>query len=253
MLAGAALGAMRLRLQQLTADARLVASERDRIARELHDRHLQELVGALMLTRRLRGSLDDGKQKDQSAEVVNLLERSSASARATIRMLAPPDDSRAIAEQVRFHAQCSGNAYGIPVVVSEVGERFRLRDQQRRYAVRIINEAVMNALKHSQAAQIEVCMQWYRARLEVTISDDGVGFREPAMIAEARSAEASREAISGLGLGNMHQLARAIGARLSISSNAEEGVEVLLRVRRPPLWSPDRWRAAPLPMDVSET
>ncbi|MEM1432498.1 MAG: ATP-binding protein [Pseudomonadota bacterium] len=253
-LAAAVAAIVRIRVQQLTVEARLVAAERERIARELHDRHLQELVGALMISRRLRGKLDEPKLHAQTEEVVRLLERSSSSARATIRMLAPPDDSRALVEQIRFHADCAGSAYGIPVLVDQQGDPFRLTDQQRRFAVRIVNEAVMNALKHARSPQVDVAIQWLSDRLRVSVVDEGVGI--PAKGTHAPAAVPAEQGAAteptGLGLGNMQQLARAIGAQLTIEDNRPEagqarGTRVTLRVSRPPLWSSARWRVAPQP------
>ena len=238
---------IRVRVQQLTAGAQLVAEERDRIARELHDRHLQEIVAALMVGRRVRGKLEDPKLKDQAAEIVDLLERSSASARATIRMLAPPEDTRAFADQIRFHADCAASAFALPVSVLETGRRFRLTDLQRRHAVRIVNEAVVNALKHARASAIAVQINWLPGRLQTTVADDGKGL-PPGSAGQVHQTITSETSNGGLGLGNMRALARAIGARLTFEPHEPQGTRVVLVLRRPPLWSLARWRAPPVPV-----
>lgn len=250
VVAAVALGvaAVRMRVRQLTAEARLVAAERDRIARELHDRHLQELVGALMIGRRLRSRMPQEPLAVQTGEMVALLERSAESARATVRMLTPVAEPRPYVEQLRFHAECAGNAFDLPVDVHEYGQPWRLSAQQRRHAVRIVNEAVINALKHARSSRVTVTVRWSRGAMETTIEDDGIGFA-----AAAKGGNAAREAGAapprahggGLGLENMRQLARAIDARLRIDARAPRGTRVWLRVRRPPPWSPDRWRPPP--------
>lgn len=221
---------VRWRVTQLTTQERLVAGERDRIARELHDRHLQELVGALMIGRRLQDSVEAPQHSTLAEQMVALLERSSTSARATVRMLLPPDDSRAVTEQIEFHAECASTAFGVPVSVAENGHRFRLADRPRRHTVRIVNEAVINALKHAKADSITVTANWTARRLQITVADNGVG------IAADRWNEHD-----GLGLVNMRQLAKTIGAELSFDSTEDRGTTVVLAVQRPPFWSAAYW------------
>ncbi len=238
LLALVAMSAVRLRVRQLTSQARLVADERDRIACELHDRHLQELIGALMIGRRLRGKVEDPRLREQSAEMVALLERSSESARATIRMLAPPEESHPFAEQIRFHAECASRAFSLPVEVREHGDRWPMSEQQQRHAVRIVNEAVINALKHANGKRVTVTVAWAPGHLLTTVVDDGTGMR-------VRDGTDSGDDAPGMGLRNMQQLARAIAASLTIEPNPPEGTRVALRLKRPPLWSPTRWQSSP--------
>lgn len=231
-----AASAVRLRVRQLTEHARLVADERDRIARELHDRHLQELIGALMIGRRLRSKVDDQALREQSDEMVKLLERSSESARATIRMLAPPQDTHPLAEQVRFHAECASRAFSLPVEVQEQGDRWYMSNLQQRHAVRIINEAVINSLKHAKGTRVDVAITWSPKALIMDVVDDGTGIAGSAP-------DAGDDRAPGMGLRNMQQLAQAISASLSIEDEAPRGTRVTLRLKRPPLWSSTRWKA----------
>lgn len=100
-----------------------------------------------------------------------------------------------------------------------------LRDLPQRttlQALRIIQEALNNALKHARAANIEISATHVAATnaLWLEILDDGIGI--PAT------------AVRGRGLNNMQQRARTIGAQLDIMPRAK-GTAVTLRLMLPPL------------------
>lgn len=77
---------------------------------------------------------------------------------------------------------------------------------------RIIQEALQNAAKHSQAGEIQVSLGFLDEVFTADIRDTGVGFEEGNF--------------SGFGLSSMHQRATKIGADLQIDS--DDGCRVLL-------------------------
>jgi signal transduction histidine kinase len=87
-------------------------------------------------------------------------------------------------------------------------------------AFRIAQEALHNALRHAQAARIEVALRTEPGRLELTVTDDGVGFDPGA--AGVRSHR--------LGLTTMAERARAAGGTLEIASAPGSGTTVRLEV-----------------------
>ncbi|MBT8302885.1 MAG: histidine kinase [Bacteroidia bacterium] len=81
---------------------------------------------------------------------------------------------------------------------------------------RIIQEFFSNSMKYSQANNLSVNMNYFDDRLEVNVSDDGVGF-------EMGTIE------KGSGLINMKSRARLINADFSLDSRKNEGVSLFLR------------------------
>ena len=80
--------------------------------------------------------------------------------------------------------------------------------------LRIVREAVTNTARHAKASEVTVSLM-QDGRLELRISDNGVGF-DPA--APGRD--------WGFGLGSMRERAQAIGGQLEIRSEEGKGTQV---------------------------
>jgi len=82
-------------------------------------------------------------------------------------------------------------------------------------------EAVMNALRHSEATKIEVEVQYLRDLLRVLVRDNGCGINPEAL---------QKQSDSHWGLSGMRERAENIGARFDISSRTGAGTEVRVAV-----------------------
>ena len=87
--------------------------------------------------------------------------------------------------------------------------------------VRIVQEALTNALRHSQASRVSMNVAKVEQGLRITVADDGVGF-------DAGSAE-------GRGLSIQRNRASAANIELSVETGAEQGTIVSLLVPYPPI------------------
>jgi two-component system, NarL family, sensor kinase len=95
------------------------------------------------------------------------------------------------------------------------GEPFRMDKQKELILFRMVQELLNNALKHAGAQLITAVMKFSPTGLVLTITDDGKGF-DP-------DAAATPTTGSGLGLRNMQNRAKLIGADFSISSAPGNG------------------------------
>ena len=116
------------------------------------------------------------------------------------------------------------------------GKPRRLEPAIQEQLVLIAREAVMNALRHSQATKIEVEVQYLRDLLRVFVRDNGCGINPKAVPEESES---------HWGLRGMRERADAIGARFSIWSRNSVGTEVRIAVpvdlaNRQPMGGPVR-------------
>jgi len=80
---------------------------------------------------------------------------------------------------------------------------------------RIAQEAVNNALKHSDADSIEVTIQIDPALVRIEVIDNGRGLNQSGNI------------VAGLGIDGMRQRAASIGARLYVESRNGGGAAVI--------------------------
>ena len=96
-----------------------------------------------------------------------------------------------------------------------------LRQLIRDEVYRISREALVNAFRHSGAAEIEVEIEFAARALRVLIRDDGKGI-DPEVLRAGRDGH--------WGLSGMRERAERMGARLKVWSRAGAGTEIELSV-----------------------
>jgi signal transduction histidine kinase len=97
-----------------------------------------------------------------------------------------------------------------------------LDPDEEHQVLRIVQEAVTNALRHAKASRVVVMLAGADegSTLVARVVDDGVGFDPSARVLRARR----------LGLTSMQDRAEALGGTLAIDSEAGRGTTVELRV-----------------------
>jgi signal transduction histidine kinase len=89
----------------------------------------------------------------------------------------------------------------------------------------ILQEAVNNAIKHAEAANIAVVLGETATDFYMMVSDDGQGFEtQDVLIKSARQ--------GSLGMINLHERAELIGANLRLKSRPGKGTRIVIRVPR---------------------
>jgi signal transduction histidine kinase len=201
-----------------------VLEERDRIAREFHDTLEQELASITI-------QLDAvDAQFNSSPETAHRLlglarffsRRSLSEARRSVwdlrsHLLENSDLPTALREMAIPLAE----AAGVEIVVQSTGVPRKLPAVAEHNLLRISQEAIANALKHSGAQQIIIVLEYEPAQIKLRISDDGRGFD----IATAGQASSGH-----FGLLDMRERAEKIGARFSLASQPGHGTEILLHI-----------------------
>jgi signal transduction histidine kinase len=79
--------------------------------------------------------------------------------------------------------------------------------------LRVLQEALVNARRHSAARRVEVILSSDRGGLRTEVADDGRGF-DPASVRE------------GLGISGMRERASALGGKLEMESEPGKGTSV---------------------------
>jgi signal transduction histidine kinase len=88
---------------------------------------------------------------------------------------------------------------------------------------RIVQEALNNIRKHSEASNVEIGVNFGDARTVVTITDNGRGFSIPERVSDLA-------ATGKLGLAGMWERAQLIGGYVRINSEAGQGTVVTVEV-----------------------
>lgn len=208
--------AERRRLEREIIDA--AEREQMRIGQELHDGLGQQLTAVAFLTEDLSARLAEQSLPEaaSAARIGHLMGEAISHTRLLARGLAPvdleADGLMAALEQLAVNAR---SLFGIdcdfrcdhPVLVHDNRVAINL--------FRIAQEAVTNAVKHSQARRIAIRLHGSDDRFVLCIEDDGIGLSDDAA---ARSA--------GMGLKTMRYRAKSMGATLAFDRSAGGGVAV---------------------------
>jgi signal transduction histidine kinase len=218
---------------RLFEDSRELAlvGERARLARELHDAMSQSLF-SLELSAETAGGLlrTDVDRAETELETVRQLARQIvAELRSVVEGLRPADLERdGLVAVLRSQFAVAGRVHGVAVEVDVSDEDDdegdggvpSLDPDVEHQVLRILQEAVTNALRHAQASRVVVTLAVSDGALVARVADDGVGFDPSARVLRARR----------LGLTSMQDRADALGGTLAIDSAPGRGTAVELRV-----------------------
>lgn len=204
--------------------ARAVASDRERIGRELHDGIIQSLYGAGLTLEDAALTIDEDapRAKQKIAGVIDALNRTIRDIRAYIVNLRsdvkPMDWQSRLADLVRlFRLQTFINTD----LKIEGEPHDGLDGTKCSEILAIAREALINARKHARASRIEVKVIYRPTELELAIADNGNGFAPDA----PRNENGEHQ-----GVRNMQERAHIIGGKLEIDSAAGRGTTVRLIV-----------------------
>jgi signal transduction histidine kinase len=193
------------------------AEERARIARELHDAISQDLFSLRMLAGGMRKALPAGSPLLAQVET---MEQTATGTMEEMQALLLHLRPVALGEGGLVPAleELSG-AYRerLGVRVDTSLEPVRLRPEAEHAVLRIVQEALANAVKHAQPDQIGLTLVARQGRVTVSVRDDGAGF-DPA---DSRSRH-------GLGLRLMAERAAEVGGELRVESDPGQGTTVEL-------------------------
>jgi len=212
--------------------AEAVAEERRRIAREFHDSVNQGLAAAALRLDAASYRLTDERSKTVLDRQRRLLATLQAEAREFIWDLRDPVHAdaplaAALEAQLDFLAAPSPTTIEFAPPTAGPDPAADLPPEVRHQIVRIVREAVANAVRHAQASRIVVRLSAIDGGgLTIEIVDDGAGFD-----VAARSATEGHFGILG-----MQERARRIGGDLTIESGPGTGTRVVLSLvaARPP-------------------
>jgi signal transduction histidine kinase len=188
--------------------------ERRRIARDLHDGAQQRLVLLAIESELLARRAEDPEAVRHGAGQLHAgLDAALDDLRAMIQGLVPP----LLAERgLRAAAQELAAQAPIPVVLDTDADELDAPPHIQSTGYFVINEALVNVIKHAQATSATVSLQRHDGVLRIEVTDDGVG-----------GADRTR----GTGLAGLADRVAAAGGTLDLESTPGAGTR--LRVELP--------------------
>jgi signal transduction histidine kinase len=197
--------------------------ERRRFARDLHDGIGQELAAAKIM---LDGLLQQSPVQEKEAaigEASEIVDRAIQQVRSMSHLLHPPLlDEGGLFSALRWFLDGMTERTGIRTSLDLQPPEFpRLTPEMERAVFRIVQEALTNVFRHSQARSAAVMLIQREDSLLLTVRDDGRGL--PEQTAQLRPGSI------GIGIGGMRERARELGGEFRMS-NANPGtiVEVVI-------------------------
>ena len=186
-----------------------VTSERERLAREIHDTLAQSLTGLVLLAQRASREIEP---TDAASETIVLIEQTAREALGEARALVAANAAVAVES-------------GLADALVRLGERFSRETGVRIEThvepvpldrdlevvlLRCTQEALANVRKHAHATSARVDVVARDDEVELTVEDDGVG-------------PAGADEDSGFGVSGMRERLALVGGRLSLEPGATTG------------------------------
>jgi signal transduction histidine kinase len=200
-----------------------VASERARIARELHD-IIAHNVSVMVVQAEAADEMLDRNRPERARAPVQMIEETGRAALGEMRrmlgVLRDADARPAVTPQPGIAnlelLLAKVRESGLPVELDVEGEPRPLPPGLDLSAFRIVQEALTNALKHAGPARAHVLVRFAPDALELEVYDDGPG--------------AGGETTGGNGLVGMRERAALFGGELEAGRPKEGGFRVRARL-----------------------
>jgi PAS domain S-box-containing protein len=209
------LGELRRRLMQGRENERL------RLAQELHDGPLQEIMAVTFQLQPLENSLNQEADRSQLEAVQESLRQLTRSLRTLCGEMRPPTlIPFGLEKAIRSHAGEFGAAHPeIDISLDLAHDGQTLSEQVRIVLFRIYQEALNNIVRHAQATQVWVQLALEEEQTVLEVRDNGVGFELPGRwIRLARQGH--------LGLVGALERAGEVGGALEITSALGQGTKL---------------------------
>lgn len=194
--------------------------ERKRISRELHDELGQFFAYLKMRIKLIEGSdsIEEAKMifqelKEHLSKEVVLIHDMAKNLRPSIL------DEMGLCKAIEFYLNDFVAKYKIDFSFNTFNVEQRRFDTHIETSVyRVVQEAVLNVVKHSQASFLKVFLEWNDGVLRGIIEDNGIGF------------EIGDQNGSGFGIYGMRERIALLNGKFEINSDSENGTIVVFSV-----------------------
>jgi signal transduction histidine kinase len=213
---------VRTRQELKDLSARLVSAqeeERRAISRELHDEVGQSLSALLMEAGNAAANMPpESTEVRRHVDSIKKLAEASVNVIRNMTLLLRPSmlDDFGLVPALEWQAREVSKRTGLRVHVSADDGARELPDELKTCIYRVVQEALHNCARHSQARSVKVVVEQEAHRLLLTVEDDGHGF-------DARR-------VRGLGLVGMEERVNHLGGSFAVRSQPGAGTKVAVEL-----------------------
>jgi len=204
--------------------------ERKRIARELHDEPLQNLSVILMQLNSFKQFHDTKSTEELINKIKDLLLKTNSNIRLIIQNLRPSvlDDLgliSAIKWVLENYLTPQGILYFFDYESNIEDKRFSTFIEANIY--RIVQEAISNICRHSQANEVHIKLIEKKEKLIITIIDNGIGFDVNKIMDRDIN---KRDDLKGIGLLGMYERVSLLDGTITITSKINSGTKIAISI-----------------------
>lgn len=192
-----------------------VVSDRERIARDLHDVVIQRLFATGMQLQAAALGLSDEKAREQVQRAVADLDATIRDVRATIFELQVPV-AGSVRSEIRSLAREYGKVLGFAPRLRIAGPvDTAVTEAMRDPLLKVLREALSNIARHAHATEAHVVLEVADGAVSLSVDDDGIGIAKDA---------------SHSGLENARVRAASLGGQLHLDDSPLGGVRLVWTV-----------------------
>jgi signal transduction histidine kinase len=200
-------------LQQASESA--TRTERQRIARDLHDSIKQQLfsISVSAATAKAYWSKDISKAQTAISDIQHVVKEAQVEMQALLQQLgSTPLENTRLADALQTQAEALKYRSGLEMTltIGDLPDDELLPEGAQETIFRLVQEAFANIARHARAKAVTVTLQQTERALHLIISDNGKGF--DATVARA-----------GMGLTNMRERVAALNGTIEVQSALEQG------------------------------
>jgi len=190
----------------------LVFTDRDRIARDLHDLVIQRLFAAGLSVQSLTRFTKDELATERIRNITGELDEAIRSLRDTIYSLkSSSGETELLSGRIRRVTRSSAKSMPFTPRLTLTGPVDAVTPDKADNVVAVVSEGLSNAIRHSGADSIAVSVAVIKGRVTVVITDNGSGFND---------------SLERNGLANLEDRARMLDGQCTITTAPDEGTSV---------------------------
>lgn len=192
------------------------------IGRELHDNIGQKLTLVSLYTQQLLYENKVTEESERINQISEIINQSLHDLRSLSKTLTDDNiNQKEIITLIQEEVDQTNALKRCKITFTNTSEHLELEFIQKNVLLRITQEFLQNSIKHSKCQNMKIDLsipEGYLWKLE--IDDDGIGF------------DTSKQNSNGIGLTNMKNRAKIIGAEFSIESSVHSGTKLNIALKK---------------------